>query len=225
MSGGALAGSEITPRESGRLAVGLIVYGIVGLLLSIVAIVTVFWLNGQFDDTRGRLEVQVDALERTLAATSASLVEAADSADGFGQTLDESAPGLESAAAVMRRVESLLSTIGKLPFGLAPDSIHELAGELGTLSSALDGIAGSLAPNSAQLEETTASLRALATEVDGLTATLEDGVVEKGVDQGFDFLRAGIIALTVWLALPSLAALLIGIWLRRAVAPRELPTA
>ena len=221
MAAAASDGTEITPRESRRLAAGLIVYGVVGLLLTIAAIVAVFWLNGQFSETRKDIGTQVDALERTLAATSTSLRAAADSADGFGRTLDQSMPGLESAAGVLGRVESALVAVGKLPFGLAPDSVHELADELGTLSTTLSQIAGSLAPNSAQLGETTASLRALATEIDGLTATLEDGIVERGADQGFNFLRAGVIALTIWLALPSLAALLIGIWLRRAVAPAQ----
>ena len=214
-------GTEITPRESRRLSTGLIVYGAVGVLLSIAAVVAVFWLNGEFSDTRDELSVQVDQLEQTLAATSQSIVDAADTADGFTATLDDAAPGLASASRVIGRLQTTVTRVPSLPFGSSAESLQSLASDLGALSVSLGGIASSLAPNSEQLTKTTTQLRTLAGEVDNLRGTLEDGLVERGADQGFNFLRAGIIALTIWLALPSVAALLIGIWLRRAVSPAK----
>ncbi len=216
-----MPGTEITPRESRRLSTGLIVYGTVGVALSIAAVVAVFWLNGQFGDTRDELSVQVDQLEQTLQATSQSIVDAADTADGFAATLDDAAPGLASASRVIGRLQTTVTRVPSLPFGSSAESLQSLASDLGALSVSLGGIASSLEPNSEQLTKTTAQLRTLAGEVDNLRVTLEDGLVERGADQGFNFLRAGIIALTIWLALPSVAALLIGIWLRRAVSPAK----
>jgi outer membrane murein-binding lipoprotein Lpp len=213
-------GTEITPQETRRLSTGLIVYGAVGVLLSIAALVAVFWLNSQFGDVQDDLAVQVDQLEQTLQSTSESIDAAADSADGFSGTLDSSVPGLESAAAVLERVENVLTGL-RIPFlGDQLQSVRDLGAELGTLSDSLSDVAATLEPNSAQLAETTEAMRALASDIDDLRASLEDGLVERGADQGFNFLRAGIIALTIWLALPSLAALLAGLWLRRAVSPR-----
>ena len=215
-----MPGTEITPGESRRLSTGLIVYGAVGLLLTIAAIVAVFWLNGHFSDVREDLGAEVDQLEQTLQSTSDSIDAAADSADGFADTLDASVPGLESAAAVLERVENVLTGL-RIPFlGDQLQSVRDLGEELGTLSDSLSDVAATLEPNSAQLAETTEAMRALAGDIDDLRASLEDGLVERGADQGFNFLRAGIIALTIWLALPSLAALLAGLWLRRAVSPR-----
>jgi hypothetical protein len=216
-------GTEITPQESRRLSTGLIVYGTIGVLLTIAAIVAVFWLNSHFADVQDDLAVQVDQLEQTLQSTSDSIVAAADSADGFSGTLDASVPGLESASAVLGRVENVLTGL-RIPFlGDQLQSVRDLGAELGTLAESLNDVAATLEPNTAQLAETTEAMRALASDLDDLRASLEDGLVERGADQGFNFFRAGIIALTIWLALPSLAALFAGIWLRRAVAPR--PTA
>ena len=213
-------GTEITPQESRRLSTGLIVYGAIGLLLTIAAIVAVFWLNSQFGDVQEDLAAQVDQLEQTLQSTSESIVTAAGSTDGFSGTLDASVPGLESAATVLERVEGVLTRL-RIPFlGDQLQSVRDLGAELGTLSESLSDVAATLEPNTAQLAETTEAMRALASDIDALRASLEDGLIERGADQGFNFLRAGIIALTIWLALPSLAALLVGIWLRRAVSPR-----
>ena len=218
-----MPGTEATPEESRRLSTGLIAYGAFGVLLSIAALVAIFWLNGQFGDVKEDLGAQVDQLETTLQSTSESIATAADSADGFGGTLDASVPGLTSAAAVLERTETVLTRLS-IPFlGEQLEPVRELGAELGILAGSLTDVAATLSPNTAELAETTAAMRALASDIDDLRASLEDGLVERGADQGFNFLRAGIIALTVWLALPSLAALLAGLWLRRAVSPRPQP--
>ena len=62
-------------------------------------------------------------------------------------------------------------------------------------------------------------MQRLAGELDNVQQVLESGTIETRVSEGFGFLRAGLIAMTIWLALPAIAALFIGIWLRRAVAP------
>jgi hypothetical protein len=212
-------GTEITPRESRRLATGLIVYGSIGVLLAIASIVAMFVLDSRLGSVDDAVSGRVDTLQRTLKATSDSLDSAATSASGFSVTLGETSAALGSVSEVLaglgpvlRSVGNIAGLLGQSGFGQVGDSLADLAPELEAMST-------NLVTNQAQLETTSTKVAALADQLDEVEAVLAEGIIEKRVDQGFGFLRAGIIALTIWIALPAAAALFIGIWLRRAVSP------
>ena len=218
-------GSGISPRETRRLATGLIAYGSVGIVLSIVSIVAVFWLNGHFDSVAEEVDVQVGQLEQTLGSTRRSLDQVAASADAFGATFETTAAGLAQAEAVVGNLSGFLDDLRNLAvFGIpvlrgSSSVLDSLSDELGELQPSLVTIGESLTVNATQLDRTSAALRELSSDLGGIQRTLEDGLVERGVGAGFRFLRVMIIALTVWLAVPAVAAFLIGIFLRRATAP------
>lgn len=219
-------GTEISPVESRRLARGLVVYGVIGLALAIGAAGAVFWLDGAFGQVQKDVSVQVDELEATIRSTSGSLRETADSVDGLRTTFVSTAGGLDQTSEL---TTDLAGTVDELsvffariePFVGSTPALEGVSEQLEALSPTLSRIADDVTANRSQLGDTSASMRELATQLDEVESTLAGGVIDTRVGQGFDFLRAAIIALTIWLALPSLAALSIGIWLRRAVAPRE----
>jgi hypothetical protein len=218
-------GTDISPGESRRLSTGLIVYGAVGLALAIAAAVAVVLMSGRFDDVTTDVTARVDALETTLDKTAQSLDDTADSAEGFSGTLSRTGEGLVEAAALVERLGPLLVDVGNVnvlgfrPLAELAPLFEDVGDRLVGLAPRLDEIAGELVVNEAQLSGTSESVRALAVQVHAIEAQLATGFLEDRVDQGFDFLRIGIIALTIWFAVPAAAALFIGIWLRRAVAP------
>jgi hypothetical protein len=221
----AAAGTEITPAESRRLATGLIVYGALGIVLSLAAIVAVFWLDGSFGSVQDDVSAQVDQLETTIDKTAVSLRNTADSVDGFGTTFESTSTGLGEMGEVTTRLAAVVDDLATFfatirPFVGSVPALDGVSEQLAGLEPNLTQIADDLTANRDQLDETTTSLRDLATQLDVVQATLVSGVIDQRVGQGFDFLRAAIIALTIWLALPAFAAFLIGIWLRRAVAPQ-----
>lgn len=219
-------GSEITPVESRRLATGLTVYGVIGIALSVAAIVVAFWLDGAFGGTQDDVATQVTQLEATIDKTATSLRDTADSVDGFGMTFESTSTGLAQVGEVTTRLASVIDDLSTFfatikPFVSSVPALDGVAEQLTGLEPSLASIASDLTANRDQLGTTSASLRDLAAQLDEVESTLANGVIDERVGQGFDFLRAAIIALTVWFAMPALAALLIGVWLRRAVTPRE----
>lgn len=183
-------------------------------------------LWGHFDDVSNDVGTRVDALEETLEDTATSLDDTADAAAGFSQTLTRTGAGLDEASGVVERLSPLLVQIGNVdvlgfrPLAQIAPLFEDVGGRLGRLAPRLTAITEELTVNQGQLERTSESVRELSTQLRELQAQLASGFLETRVDQGFGFLKIGVIALTIWLALPSAAALLIGIWLRRAVAPR-----
>ncbi len=219
-------GSEITPGESRRLATGLTAYGVIGIALSVAAILVAFWLDGAFGETQEDVTSQIAQLEVTIDKTATSLRDTADSLAGFGTTFESTSAGLVQMGEVTTRLAVVIDDLAAFFATIEPlvGSVPALDGvsdQLTGLEQSLGAVAADLTANRGQLGTTGASLRDLAAQLDEVETTLATGVIDERVGQGFDFLRAAIIALTVWFALPALAALLIGIWLRRAVAPRE----
>ena len=219
-------GTEITPRESRRLATALTAYGAIGIALSIAAILVAFWLDGAFGETQEDVTSQITQLEVTIDKTATSLRDTADSLDGFGTTFESTSTGLVQMGEVTTRLATVIDDLAAFFATIEPlvGSVPALDGvsdQLAGLEQSLETVAAGLAANRGQLGSAGASGRVLAAQLDEVETTLATGLIDERVGQGFDFLRAAIVALTVWFALPALAALLIGIWLRRAVAPRE----
>jgi len=214
-------GTEISPKESRHLSTALIVYGVVGVLLAIASIIALIIVNGRIGNVSDNVTARIDRIERTLSATSDSLDSAATSALGFSNTLGTTSRALSSSSNVVGALSPVLVALGKLGplLGSAGDKFESVGQSMSDLAPTLDELSTNLAQNQQQLENTSASAQRLADELDNVQVELQKGTIETRVSEGFNFLKAGLIAMTIWLALPAAAALFIGIWLRRAVAP------
>jgi hypothetical protein len=217
----ALDGTEISPRETRHVATGLIVYGIVGVVLAIASIVALVIIDSRIGNVSDDVSVRIDTLESTIAATSASLSSAATSASGFSTTLGTTSEALTSASNVVGELSPVLQTLGRLGglLGSAGDGFQAVGQNLADLGPSLQTLSSNLAKNQQELANTSETVQKLSGELDNVRKVLASGTIETRVSEGFGFLRAGLVAMTIWLALPAIAALFIGIWLRRAVAP------
>lgn len=219
-------GTEITPKESGRIATGLIVYGAIGIALAVAMIVAVVLLRGSFGDVQEDVSEQVDRLEVTIGKTSDSLTATADSLDGFTVTFDRTSSGLVEVGGVVGDLAGVIDELGGVFDAIRPllgsvPALGEVADRLRSLVPTLRRVTDALSRNEPQLARTSDSLRELAAQLDEVERSLASGDVVSRVGQGFEFLRVAIIVMAVWLAVPAAAALLIGVWLRRAVRPAE----
>lgn len=217
-----------------RLGVGLIVYGVVGLVIAAVGLVALLSLGTRVDGLVDRTSEQVDTVIATLDETAAALSDAGTSAVSFSVTLERTPPTVRQAAQTvgnlqgnLRTVEGQLSSLSIL--GTRP--LADVAALFGQMSSDLDGldtrlglIADDLEDNRDALLTNAASLTAMG---DRLAAIADDlrgtrGFAEptgSGLRSSFDDLRAMVTTLALivvaWAALPAIGALVLGWWLRR----------
>ena len=214
-------GTEISPKETRHVATGLIIYGAVGVVLAIASIVALVIIDSRIGSVSDDVTVRINTLESTISATSASLNSAAASASGFSTTFGTTSDALASASNVVSELSPVLQTLGRLGglLGSAGDGFQAVGENLADLGPSLQTLSSNLARNQQELANTSETVQRLAGELDNVQQVLESGTIESRVSEGFGFLRAGLIAMTIWLALPAIAALFIGIWLRRAVAP------
>lgn len=220
-------------RRLRTLAYGLLVYGLVGLLLAVSGLATALILQRRVADVSSTISERAVAIEAALAATADALGKSATAADSFAVTLEATAPAigkaattLSSAATATRSAAAAAGAVdilGHQPLsGLASSldgiaqQLDQLAGQVGALSSAVDG-------DQAALSALAASLRSLQAAVLASSESLAANVSE-GLDAVSSIMAILVIATALWLAFPAVGALLLGLWLLRAAAPRPLPT-
>lgn len=217
-----------------RLGLALIVYGAIGLVVAVLALVALLSLGTRVDGLVDRTSEQVDTVIATLDETAAVLSDAGTSAVSFSVTLERTPPTVRQAAQTVGNLQGNLRTVeGQLAslsiLGTRP--LADVAALFGQMSSDLDGldtrlglIADDLEDNRDALLANARSLTAMGDRLAGIADDLRGtgGFVEptgSGLRSAFDDLRAvvTILALIVvaWAALPAIGALALGWWLRR----------
>ncbi len=216
-----------------RLAQGLIGYGVIGLILAIVAAIALVWAAGRFTALGGRVETQVATLADTLDRTADVLGDASASATSFAVTLERTPPIVRQVGSAIGTVEDNLRAIagqlqavevlGRQPLVNVAASVNAIATSLDGLDTRLDLVAGDLESNRDSLLANADSLSALSQQL-GLVA---DDLRSGGVQDALADVRALLIVLglvlLVWIVLPSAGALAFGWWLRREVAAEAGP--
>jgi len=211
-----------------RLANGLIAYGLIGLVLAVVALLAVVWAGGRLMAVGDRVETQIAAIVETLDRTSVALGEAGTSATSFSVTMERTPPVVRQTAQAIADVRtdlrsaedqfSQIEILGRRPLGGVADAFGRMAANLDGLDERLDLIATDLESNRSALLANATSLGALGARLGLVAEDLRGGVVE----EGFADLRssATILALVllVWMTLPAVGALWLGWRLRREVA-------
>jgi hypothetical protein len=210
-----------------RLAAGLIVYGVIGLVLALVALIAVVWAGGRLDAVGGRVETQIAAVVETLDRTSLALADAGTSATSFSVTMERTPPVVRQTAQAIADVRtdlraaenqfSQLQILGQRPLANVADSFGRMAANLDGLDERLGLIATDLESNRGALLANATSLSALGARLGLVADDLRGGVVE----EGFADLRSSAtvlaIVLLIWMTIPAAGALWLGWWLRREV--------
>ena len=214
-----------------RLGLGLIAYGIIGLVLALVGALALVWVGGRVGGIAYRTGEQVEAIVSTLDQTALVLSSMGTSATSFAGTLERTPPAVRQTAQTVGNlrenlvlVESQLSAInilGARPLANAANLFGEMATDLEGLDSRLEVIAADLDNNREALLDNSTKLQALGTELEGLADGLRGGVVEESMADVQLILAVLSVLLVVWLAFPAVGALGLGWWIRRELGDRD----
>ena len=211
-----------------RLASGLIAYGVIGLVLAVIAALALIWAAGRFSALGGRVETQVANIADTLDRTADVLLDASTSATSFAVTLERTPPIVRQVATALGDVETDLreisdqlgqiSIVGRQPLAGTAERVATLAGNLDGMDTRLGLVASDLEGNRDALIANAESLGALSQQL----STVADELRAGGVQEALADIRAVLIVfglvLLVWIILPSAGALALGWWLRGEVA-------
>jgi hypothetical protein len=211
-----------------RLANGLIAYGVLGLVLAVIAALALVWAGGRFASLGGRLETQAATIADTLDKSATALHDASSSATSFAVTLERTPPIVRQVADALGEIEAGLQSIssqlaqieilGRQPLAGTAQRVNSMASALDGLDTRLGLVAGDLEGNRDALLANSASLAALSDEL----TSAADQLRSESLSSALADIRAvlivlGLILLT-WIVLPSAGALGLGWWLRRQVA-------
>lgn len=214
-----------------RLANGLIAYGVIGIILAIVATLALVWAGGRFASLGGRIETQVASIADTLDSTAAVLQDASTSATSFAVTLERTPPIVRQVATAVGDIETSLQAVatqlaqieilGRQPLGGTAERVSNMAAALDGLDARLELVASDLEGNRDALLANSASLGALSEQLTRAAEQLRsDDLASALGDIRAVLLVFGLILLT-WIVLPSAGALALGWWLRREVAASD----
>jgi hypothetical protein len=210
-----------------RVANGLIAYGVIGLVLAVIAALALVWAGGRFASLGGRIETQVASIADTLDKTAAVLQDASSSATSFAVTLERTPPIVRQVADAVGDIETSLQAVstqlaqidilGRQPLGGTAERVSNMAAALDGLDARLELVATDLEGNRDALLANSASLGALSEQLTSAAAQLRgDDLASALADIRAVLLVLGLILLT-WIVLPSAGALALGWWLRREV--------
>jgi hypothetical protein len=216
-----------------RLAVGLLAYGVAGLILAAIGLAVLIGAMGSVGRVGSGISTDVDQLGSILDRTATALDDASTTARGFSGTVERTGPAVRQAATAIRDIGPRLRDIetqangidilGSKPLASLAGLFGQIAGELDGLDLQLDGIATDLTANQAVLTTNAASLGAVAAEVRSLRGRLSADAIGAGIDSARSLLIAVLALFVAWAAVPAAGALALGVWLRRMLAGSSAP--
>jgi hypothetical protein len=214
-----------------RLSTGLVAYGVIGLLIAALGLAALVWANGRIETVAGRVATSVDEIATTLERTAVALENAATTAESFTGTIDRTVEGVASAADTIKGVRSNLETLesamravdilGLTPLGAPAAAVGGIADALEGLDSRLFAIADSLEGNRDALAANATSLGRVADSTAAMADRLRSGVVEDSLADVQAVLMVLLVLMVAWTAVPAVGALLVGVWIRRELAPGQ----
>ena len=202
-----------------RLAIGLLVYGVVGVLVMAVSVqllVGPLASLGRIAGQRGEAVHWLDLTGRGLedvgrgsanaGASLASASAAARNAASLAQELSASMASLRDASG--------LSILGSQPLAGLTGGFDRVAGRAGDLALSMTSLAGLLDRDTTDFATIAADAASLRGQVDALRAAfVSPELGEVGTSAGW--LGAAALVLLLWLGTPAVASLIAGIWLLR----------
>ena len=204
-----------------RIGVGLLAFGLSGLVLLLAAAALVFGSLAAVDDAATGFERQRAELLAMLGPASSAMDRAATSASNAGASLTSSAEAAEQAAMLTTRLassfEGLASLssfeiLGSRPFAGLAGEFSLVGADARALSADLTSTAEALRTNVADTAAVAADLRTLATQLDALEARLaaSDGGSLGSATAALNAARIVLVGLLAWLAVPAVLSTWLG---------------
>lgn len=196
------------------IGVGLILYGIVGLVIIAVALLVTVGAFARLDSLSDSVEGPLRSTSRTVGDASGafgrfavSLAEAQRSSDDAARLAGEAATTLEGLAGSID-----ITIFGSRPFGEAAEGFREVSEQLTALGTDLDAVSRSLGSNIVDVQRAGANLRNLRGEIDGLLAAFDRvNADQPSSTGGVRAASLALYALLLWLAIPAIASLILGV--------------
>jgi hypothetical protein len=212
-------------RAADMLSRGLIAYGLIGMLVALIGLGTLFWTGATVAGFNDRMTSESQELGATLRRAATALDNASDTARSFRTTLDATPPSVRQAAQTIRNLRprllglqqqaSSLNILGSQPLLGIGELFGQMATDLEGLDGQLDGIADQLGGNQEALETNARSLAGTATQLDEFADRIDDGLITESVGDMRTILGVVLAMLVVAIAVPAGGALAFGLWIRR----------
>lgn len=207
-----------------RLSRGLIAYGMVGLLVAVLGMGSLFYVGGQVASIGSRVGAEVDGLIATIDETSTVLDDAGSSALSFAVTLERTPPTIRQAALTVTNLQSNLRTVeaqlgsisvlGSQPLAGVAGLFGQMASDLSGLDTRLGLIADDMGDNRDALLNNATSLKALGVRLGSIADDLRDGSAQDRLADLQVLLTLLAFVLVALAGLPAVGALGLGFWLR-----------
>jgi hypothetical protein len=218
VSTGTIHAGPIDLRGS-ALATGLIVYGVVGLVLSAVLLAAL----GPGDlGGLGRIDAERQAVVDLLAGAETTALDSGAAVERAGSSIEAGADAADESAGFARQLASALRQLGAALrvdlFGSRP--LEGAAGDIEGAADRADAAAAGLDRAASEARTGAAGMGSLAKDL--TDASVELSAVREGLEgmgsleASLTWLRVALIGLVLWLAVPALAAIWLGIRVHRA---------
>ena len=204
--------------RSGALATGLVVYGLAGLLLAALLLAAL----GPGDlGGLGRIDAERQAVVELLASTETTALDSQAAVERARTSINAGADAADQSAAFARQLSSALrqlgtalrvDLLGSKPFESAAGDIEGAADRAEAAATGLDRAA-------VEARSGADGMAALATDLQ--SASLELAAVRRGLEgtaglgESLTWLRVALAGLVLWLAVPAVLSLWLGVRLRR----------
>jgi hypothetical protein len=216
-STGAVRAGPIDFRR-GTLANGLIAYGVVGLLLGGVLLAAL----GPGDlGGLGRIDTERQAIVELLASTETTALDSQAAVDRARTSINAGADAVGDSAAFARQLASALRQLGTAlrvdlfgskPFESAAGDVEGAADRAEAAAAGLDRAATEARSGADGMGSLAADLQAASVQLTAVRHGLE---ATSGLGASLTWLRIALVGLVLWLAVPAVACLWIGVRLRR----------
>ena len=212
-----------------RVSRGLIVYGIIGLVVTAIGFGALLWANDRVSHLRGETEATVARLASTMEVAAYVLRGASTTATSFSVTVNQSAQAVSAAAVTITEVRSDLSALeaqlrsvsilGATPLSSPADAVGRIAASMDGLDGRLSAIADSGEGNRDALAGNATALGELASSTQALAARLGSSVGQDSFGEIQLVIAVTLLAFAAWSFVPAAGALVLGVWLRRELGP------
>jgi len=213
-----------------RLGLGLLAFGISGLVLVLLAAVLVLGSLAAVDTAASGFERQRAELVAMIEPAASSLSDAATSASNAGSSLTTASDASRRAADLTARLATSFEgmaglgsfeVFGTRPFAGVASQFSDVATQSRTLSSELTATADALSTNVADSAAVAADLRDLADRLRQLEAgTGGAGGADAGSSLPIGAARLVLLGLLAWLAVPAIVSTWLGWRLARRPSTR-----
>ncbi len=222
MTNRSVTGISIGPGVARAAGVGLVAYGVLGIVLIVVSLVVGSAGLGRAEQLTGSLSSTLTAAATTARSSVTALdnlrggvTQSSTAADDAGKLVDQASSTSAQLAAAMS-----LSIFGTQPLLPMAANFNELSTQLQSLSGDLDSISTALDTSGSDLDRLHDDMQRLTVRLEGLSGSRGTAAIIAGGG-----LRLAFLALLAWLSVPALGSLLLGaallFFVRRPVVLEE----